>query len=245
MLGGLLSLLIIAALLYNQYRLKREADHKNTDLQYLAKEKEWLLKEVHHRVKNNLQTLVSLLESQSVSAVQNSQNRAYAMSLIHQKLYLRENMTSIDVRSYLPELVHHLRDRFNVSRRIHIHLEIPHLELDVSQAVPITLVISEAITNSIKHAFPGKELGQEITISMEQSPDNEITLIIADNGIGLPADFEEEHNSGLGLKFMQGLTEDINGTFIMESEIGTVIRIHFMANMALYKTTATLNLQVV
>lgn len=244
MLGGLISLLIIVALLYNQYRLKREANEKNTDLQHLAAEKAWLLKEVHHRVKNNLQTLVSLLASQSESAVQNSQNRAYAMSLIHQKLYLRENMTSIDVRSYLPELVHHLRDRFNVSRRIHIHLQIPPLELDVSQAVPITLVINEAITNSIKHAFPGKELGQEITICMEPSPDNEIMLTIADNGIGLPPDFDEEHNNGSGLKFMQGLMEDIDGTFTMESENGTVIRIYFMANMPLYKTEATLSIQV-
>lgn len=245
MLGGFISLLVIVALLYNQYRLKQATDKKDTDLQHLTEEKEWLLKEVQHRVKNNLQTILSLLESQSESAVQNSQNRAYAMSLIHQKLYLRENMTSIDVHSYLPELVHHLRDRFNVSRRIHIHLQIPPLELDVSQAIPITLVINEAITNSIKHAFPGKELGQEITICMEQGEDNEIMLTIADNGIGLPPDFEEEHNSGLGLKFMQGLVEDIDGTFAMESENGTVIRIYFMATMPMYKTNTTLSIQVV
>lgn len=229
-LGGLAALLIIAVLLYNQYRLKRvtnkELHEKNTNLQHLVHEKEWLLKEVHHRVKNNLQTIVSLLGSQS--SVQDSQNRVFAMSLIHRK---SENAAAIDIRSFLPELVNHLRESFDVSRQIHIHLHIPSIELDVSQAVPVTLIINEAISNAIKYAFPRKEIGQEITVSMKQEDDHEITLTIADNGIGLPP----EPNNGLGLKLMNGLVDDINGTFAITSAEGTIITIHFMANTPLHK----------
>lgn len=249
-LVGLASLFIIIGLLYNQYRIKqrsnKEISSKNSTLQHLVDEKEWLLKEVHHRVKNNLQTIVSLLESQSenlhdeaLSAVQDSQNRVYAMSLIHQKLYHTDNVAAIEMRSYLPELVHHLRDSFNVSRRIHIHLQISPLELDVSQAVPIGLIINEAITNSIKHAFPGKEIGQEITITLGAEDENLITLTIADNGIGLPTDFDSSH--GLGLKLMKGLVGDIEGTFERSSQNGTIITIHFFANTPLHKASAVMH----
>lgn len=242
MLVGLVSLFIIIGLLYNQYRIKqrsnKEISSKNTTLQHLADEKEWLLKEVHHRVKHNLHTMVSLLESQSENLhhEQDSQNRAFAMSLIHQRLYQTNNVAAIEMRSYLPELVHHLRDSFDVSRRIHIHLEILPVELDISQAMPIGLIINEAITNAIKHAFPGKEIGQEITISMEAEEDNLITLIIADNGTGLPADFDG--SQGLGLKFMKGLVKDIEGTFEISSQNGTTITIHFFANTPLHKVSA-------
>jgi two-component sensor histidine kinase len=222
-LGGLVALLIIAGLLY---WLKRVTNKKNTDLQHLAHEKDWLLKEAHYRVKNNLQTILSLLESQS--SVQDSQNRIYATSLIHRR---SENTAAVDIRSYLPELVNHLRESFDVSRQIHIHLNIPPLELDVSQAVPVTLIINEAISNSIKYAFPRKEIGQEITVCMEQGTDHEITLTISDNGIGVLPDLD----SHLGLKLMDGLVDDINGTFAIRSAEGTTISIHFMANAPLHK----------
>lgn len=225
-LGSLAALLIITGLLYNQYRLKRAANAKHTDLQLLVNEKEWLLKEANYRVKNNLQTIVSLLGSQS--SVQDSQNRIYAMSLIHRR---SENAAAVDIRSYLPELVNHLRESFDVSRQIHIHLNLPPLELDVSQAVPVTLIINEAITNSIRYAFPRKEIGQEISVCMEQEPDNEITLTIADNGIGVLPDLD----SHLGLKLMDGLVDDINGTFAIRSAEGTTISIHFMAKTPLHK----------
>lgn len=222
-LGGLVVILIVAGLLY---WFKRVTIKKNTDLQLLVHEKEWLLKEANDRVKNNLQTIVSLLGSQS--SVQESKNRIYAMSLIHQR---SENAGAVDIRSYLPEMVNHLRESFDVNRQIHIHLNIPPLELDVSQAVPVTLIINEAVTNSIKYAFPRKEIGQEISVCMEQGDDHEITLTIADNGIGVLPDLD----SHLGLKLMDGLVDDINGTFAIRSAEGTSISIHFMANTPLHK----------
>lgn len=120
--------------------------------------------------------------------------------------------------------MNHLRESFDVSRQIHIHLNIPPLELDVSQAVPVTLIINEAISSAIKYAFPRKEIGQEITVCMEQGADNEITLTISDNGIGVLPDLD----SHSGLKLMDGLVDDINGTFAIRSAEGTTISIHFM-----------------
>jgi two-component sensor histidine kinase len=113
-------------------------------------EKEWLLKEVHHRVKNNLQTVVSLLELQAenldneaLSAIHNGQNRIYTISLIHQKLYQTDNVASINMKDYLLELTQHLRDVYNVGRSIDFDIHIAPLELDVSQAIPIGLIVNE------------------------------------------------------------------------------------------------------
>lgn len=245
-IGGASMLLLLLALGYNRYRLKqranKEINHKNLALQHLVDEKEWLLKEIHHRVKNNLQTVVSLLESQSaylqddaLLAIQDSQNRVYAMSLIHQKLYQTEHVAAINIATYLPELVNYLRDSFNVKQDIHFHLQIMPLELDVSQAVPIGLIVNEAITNSIKYAFPGSKKGSEIIICMEPAANNQVELIISDNGIGLPAGFDNAGSRGLGLKLMNGLTEDIGGQFSIKTDKGTIISVNFMANTVLYK----------
>lgn len=235
--AGIGLLAIILLLLYNQYRTKqrrnKEISRKNEKLEQLVNEKEWLLKEIHHRVKNNLQTVVSLLESQSsylekdaLQAVQSSQHRVYAMSLIHQKLYQENNMASINMAVYLPELVEYLADSFAVRQHIRFRLDIAPISLDVSQAVPIGLILNEAITNAIKYAFP-QEGRNEIAISMQQDNDKQITLTIADNGIGLPPDFRNTKTSSLGVRLMNGLTGDIGGQFSIESNNGTSISIQF------------------
>jgi two-component sensor histidine kinase/tetratricopeptide (TPR) repeat protein len=235
--GGIGLLAIIVLLLYNQYRSKQkrneEISKKNERLEQLVNEKEWLLKEIHHRVKNNLQTVVSLLESQSsylekdaLQAVQSSQHRVYAMSLIHQKLYQENNMASINMSVYLPELVEYLADSFDVRQRIRFQLDIARISVDVSQAVPIGLILNEAITNSIKYAFPN-EGRNEIKIAMHYLDNGQVKLHIADNGIGLPADFGNTKSSSLGVKLMKGLTEDIGGRFAIENDNGTSITVQF------------------
>lgn len=244
--GGVALLLVIVGLLYNQYRLKQRAGSetltKNVALQRLVDEKEWLLKEIHHRVKNNLQTVVSLLESQSaylqddaLLAIQDSQNRVYAMSLIHQKLYQGENVASIDMGTYLPELVNYLREGFNVRQKIHFNLEIIPVELDVSQAVPVGLIVNEAITNSIKYAFPADSHENIITVRMERTENNQVTLTVSDNGAGFAADSGYSKSPGLGLKLMKGLTGDIQGRFTIESRNGTTISVSFTVNTPLHK----------
>ncbi|MBA4057622.1 MAG: histidine kinase, partial [Marivirga sp.] len=159
-------------------------------------------------------------------AVQSSQHRVYAMSLIHRKLYHTENPGTISMSAYLPELVNYLSDSFNIRHRIRFQLQISEIELDVSQAIPLGLILNEAITNSIKYAFSRQD-NNEITISMITLADNQIELMIADNGSGLPDGFQNNGSNTLGVKLMKGLTEDIGGIVAIESKMGTRITITF------------------
>ena len=226
--AGVGLLLVIMGLLYNQYRLKwrsnLEIQERNGELSRLVDEKEWLLKEVHHRVKNNLQTIVSLLESQSaylqndaLLAIQDSQNRIYAMSLIHQKLYQTENIASISMASYLPELVSYLR-KSNPKQNVLFELEIDDVDLDVSQAIPMGLIVNEAITNSLKYAFTESRGNNVIQVRLHRRSDGRCELTITDNGPGLPANFGSNGTRGLGIRLMEGLTGDIEGQFAIRSE---------------------------
>jgi two-component system, sensor histidine kinase PdtaS len=244
-IGGAFMLLLILGLGYKRYQEKQRSskliNEKNIVLQQLVNEKEWLLKEVHHRVKNNLQTVVSLLESQSaylqddaLLAIQDSQNRVHAMSLIHQKLYQSDNVASINMAAYLPELVSYLKESFNVSS-IHFDTQIMPVDLDVSQAIPLGLIVNEAITNSIKYAFPGNSSNKQIHISMTQEPNNLVELRVADNGVGLQEDFYGKKSGSLGLKLMKGLSEDIDGQFYIKAENGTIVSVSFTANTPLHK----------
>ncbi|MDO1449693.1 histidine kinase dimerization/phosphoacceptor domain -containing protein [Rhodocytophaga aerolata] len=243
-LGGITLLLVIIGLLYNQYRVKQrnneqlqqqqnEINQKNLYLQQLVSEKEWLLKEVHHRVKNNLHTVTSLLESQSaylednaLAAIRDSQHRVFAMSLIHQKLYQSDNLTSINMAVYVQELVQYLQDSFDTRQQIRFQLHLEPMELDVSQAVPIGLILNEAITNAVKYAFPHGITGT-IAISITRSADDWLMLSVADNGIGLPPDFSIKTVNSLGMKLMRGLSEDLGARFSIESSQGTKITMNF------------------
>ncbi len=233
-LGGLLLTLVISVLLFNQYQLKRKT---NLTLRQLVSEKEILLREVHHRVKNNLQTIVSLLSSQSafltsdaLQAIKDSQNRVFSISLIHQKLYQSENVAFIEMSSYLPDLVSYLKDIYGIGNQISFHLDIAHVEISISQAVSIGLILNEALTNAIKHAFPEKNKSNTVVIEMVVGNKGIVHMKIADNGIGLPPDWNRERLNSLGIKLMKGLTDDLGGIFSIESQNGTMVYIRFVAN---------------
>jgi two-component system, sensor histidine kinase PdtaS len=245
-------LLVIIALLYNRYRLRqqsnarlesqqKEINHKNASLQKLLNEKEnlltekeWLIKEIHHRVNNNLQIVMSLLNSQSayldsdsaIMAIRDSQHRMRAMSLIHQKLYQSDKMATIDLQVYIQELTSYLDDNFNVNNRIKFELDITPIELDVAQAVPLGLILNETITNAIKYAFPDNKQGS-ITISLHRQAEEYIRLTITDNGKGLPPAFDVAGSHSLGMSLIQGLTKQLNGNFEMKSDEGVTITVTF------------------
>lgn len=242
---SLVLLVLIIGLLYNRYRLKqknnaelelkeREINQKNINLRHLLDEKEWLLKEIHHRVKNNLQTVISLLNSQSaylendmaLSAIKNSQHRIHSMSLIHQKLYNSENISTINMPNYIKELVEYLRDSFSLGQRIRFELKIDPLELDVAQAVPLGLILNESITNSIKYAFPEDRTGM-IYVTLEATSENKYLLTIADNGIGFDANIDAKKINSFGLSLIKGLSDDLEATFSMENKNGTIFKIEF------------------
>lgn len=242
---SLILLLITIGLLYNRYRLKqrnhaklelkeKEINQKNINLRHLLDEKEWLLKEIHHRVKNNLQTVISLLNSQSayldndmaLSAIKNSQHRIHSMSLIHQKLYNSENISTINMPNYIRELVEYLKESFSLGQRIRFELKIDQLELDVAQAVPLGLILNEAITNSIKYAFPDERNGM-IYVTLEATTENHYLLTISDNGIGIDTDFSAKKLNSFGMSLIKGLSDDLEAKFSMENNNGTILKIEF------------------
>ncbi|TCC90076.1 hypothetical protein EZ428_12365 [Pedobacter frigiditerrae] len=242
-IGGGLLLLIVAGAAYNGYRAKQRSNLKliakqqqintqNATLQHLLSEKDWLLKEVHHRVKNNLHTVICLLEAQArnlendaLEAIENSQHRIYAMSLIHQKLYQSDDIKTINMAEYVPELVQSLEDSFGISDQVKFKLNIDPINLTLSQAIPLGLILNEAVTNAIKYAFPDTRNG-EISISMMDDR-NLITLKIVDNGIGMSLFDRETEPESMGLRLMNGLSEDIEATINFEIDNGTIITIVF------------------
>ncbi|NVM66717.1 two-component sensor histidine kinase [Mucilaginibacter sp. SG538B] len=251
-LGGLALLATIVALLIKLYfnkqgvNLKLEANRKeldqkntflekvNSDKDKLLKEKEWLLKEVHHRVKNNLQMVTSLLYSQAVYledgaaklAVNDSLRRMQAMSLIHQKLYQDQNTSFIAIKDYINDLVRYLHDSLDAGNNIVFKQQIEELLLDVSQAIPLGLIVTESIVNALKYAFLNEQEGLVKIVLLEDGP-GRLQLKISDNGVGLPADFDAlEHNS-LGLDLMQGLANQLNGELDIKTDNGVHITLKF------------------
>lgn len=249
-IGTIVVLLVIAGLFYKQYRDKKRINliitrnsevienssniisQKNKNLELLLQEKEWLIKEVHHRVKNNLQTIISLLESQAsylendaLKAIETSQNRIYTMSLIHQKLYQSEDVQTIDMTIYIPDLIRYLKDSFDNSNKINFQVEIDQINLDASIAIPLALIINEALTNSIKYAFPENTHG-EILISLREREES-LTLELADNGIGMDKDSIETNAGSLGLQLIKGLTKEIHGDVVIKSDQGVKITVLF------------------
>ena len=251
-LAGVVLLLIIVGLLFNRYLIKRNSNHRleahqkeldqqnqfletlNAEKDKLIGEKEWLIREVHHRVKNNLQMVTSLLNTQSaylendaaVLAVKDSSRRMQAMSLIHQKLYLSKNISSVDMPEYINELLSYLRDSFDTGNRIVFQPAIEPLTLDVSQAIPLGLIINESIVNSIKYAFINGQKGT-VNIRLQHESSEGLVLNISDNGVGLPENFDIEKPNSLGLDLIRGLVKQLNGTLEIESIKGMHITITF------------------
>lgn len=250
-IGSILALIIFAALLYNRSRLKSNAnktlelkrkqiDEQNEQLKKLLSEKEWLLKEIHHRVKNNLQIVISLLNTQSaylenedaLMAIQNSQHRMHAMSLIHQKLYQSDNLSTIDISWYIYELISYIKECYSAEKMIHFSIDTEKVFLDVSQAVPLGLIVNEAVNNTVKYAFPDKVKG-EVTVSFKNTERDFYELVISDNGVGLPENFNMDETESLGMNLMRGLTDQLDGTFLLENKNGLKIIITFRKNIAI------------
>lgn len=218
---------------------KEEIDSQNSSLQNmnlkqqaLLTEKELLLREIHHRVKNNLQTSMSLLNMQSayidnevaLETIRNSQRRMHTMSLIHQKLYQSEKLTSINMAIYIDELTVYLRESFVGPGDISFELRVESFELDIAQALPLGLIVNEAVTNAIKYAFPDKHKGI-IYIFLERNALLQYILTIKDNGVGIPESFDMESNTSLGMNLMRGLSGQLQGEFNIQNNSGTQITV--------------------
>lgn len=226
---------LLAGLLFALFYNFRKNKRITALLEVKNQENELLLKEIHHRVKNNLQTVSSLLSLQSESisdksafdAVQESKNRVASMALLHQKLYQGENLAAIEMRDYFETIGSTIIDSFGKkAENIALDIDMSELELDVDTAVPIGLITNELITNSIKHAFPDQEKGQ-IRITLQPGENGLLKLLIADNGHPTAAEAVSKKDSGFGSLLIQLLTTQLGGTLETSTEHGTSTVIRF------------------
>jgi two-component sensor histidine kinase len=234
--------IVLAALLFWQWRISRktseEISFQKEKLKQLAEEKEWLLKEVHHRVKNNLHMIICLLESQAMylkddalKAVENSQYRIFAMSLIHQKMYIKDHISTIDMAEYIPELVTKLGTSFDVRDSLNFTFNIDPVKLNSSYAIPLGLIINEAVTNAIKYAFPLCRTGSVHVALLEEC--SSITLLISDDGVGFLDDPSSREFDSMGIELMKGLSAEINANIRFENSGGSRITVTFVPSLQL------------
>jgi len=233
---GILGLTLIAGLLFWMILLRkktnRELDQKNQIISKALSEKDILLREIHHRVKNNLQFISSLLRLQSdhvsdpsaLGALQQGHDRVRSMALIHQNLYQEENLTGVNTRDYFMKLITGLFSSNSIHEdRIKLVLNISELNLDVDTIVPIGLITNELITNSLKYAFPEGREGH-IEVSLSES-DGKLHLSISDDGIGMPDDAHESVGSSFGYKLINALIGQLDGVLSIDRSSGTAVNI--------------------
>ena len=198
-------------------------------------EKEVLLKEIHHRVKNNLQVISSLLSLQSrciedqsvLELFQESQNRIRSMALIHEKLYRSQDLVRIDFAEYIRNLATHLVRSYRANLgTVNLKVDANDVSLSVDAAVPCGLIINELVSNSLKHAFIDGREG-EIRIELRSDRDHQLTLIVGDNGVGFPRDLDFRSTESLGMQLVNTLTNQLDGTVELHSNGGTEFKITF------------------
>ncbi len=199
------------------------------------KEKETLLQEIHHRVKNNMAVISSLLalqedrvdDSITKEILRDSQNRVWSMLMIHESLYRSDNLSAINLESYLTELGKNIIQNYSMASTVQYIVEAETIMINTKQASPVGLIVNELITNCLKYAFPDDRAG-EIVLSLKSIKENGIELAVSDNGVGIPEDFDLKSTDTLGLKLVKLLAEDqLRGLIEMESNNGTKFTIKF------------------
>ena len=211
-------------------------------------EKEVLLKEIHHRVKNNLQVISSLLylqsrrvvDEESLALFQDSQNRVKSMALIHEKLYRSKDFTNIDFNEYIRSLTGHLLQTYGLrDEKVDLQIQADDVSLTIDSAIPCGLIINELVSNAMKYAFRDDagmqdENGKKIWVHLKKTAKNEkgnrqpkYTLVVGDNGMGFPEQIDWRQTESLGLRLVNGLTRQLNGTIELDPEHGTCFRVLF------------------
>jgi len=227
---SLLALSLITILSFFLYRLYRKISVQKKIISKSLDDKDILLREIHHRVKNNLQVVSSLLRLQSNStkdelaqeALNEGQARVRSMALIHQNLYGKDNLTGITMKPYIDELCTELVHTYSTSRTIDLATEIDDVKLDVDSVVPLGLIINELVTNSIKHAFDNV-LDPRIIVKLKDRDDN-LELIVEDNGVGLDKESLESDSNSFGFNLINSFKLKLGAELEVKSELGTHVR---------------------
>ena len=231
-LSGLLVVILVILFI-----VMRRRKNYNLLLEKQNLEKEYLLKEIHHRVKNNLETISSLLALQTAkienkefqSIMEQTQNRVHSIGLIHQKLYQGKDIKSIEMKDFFLTLGEYIIDTFNASNRIELHCEMEPLGLDIDRAIPIGLIVNELLSNSLKYAFPNGDKGK-IKVSLSEK-NSYLILHFSDNGIGI-GEKPEIRGSGFGTQLISLLTRQLDGKMTLFTNSGTEIFFEFQTQKA-------------
>ena len=212
-----------------------ERQQVETQVRKALKEKEILLKEIHHRVKNNLLVVSSLLAFQTefikdeaiIKMFDNSQNRIHSMALIHEHLYRSHNLKSIDFSQYIKSLIDQLSATYNISQApLEFSIFTQPVLVNIETAHPCGLIVNELIANALEHGFPNNRKGK-IFVSLQKQKDCSIVLKIKDNGVGFPTNLDFHHTESLGLQLVSTLIEQLEGEITLDRTEGTCFTITF------------------
>jgi two-component sensor histidine kinase len=217
---------------YRTDNKRRDAEKR---VQASLAEKEILLREVHHRVKNNLSVMNSLLriqedyvaDSAHRKILADARNRVRSMAVAHEKLYQSESLAELDVEEYVGSLVDHLVfSAADVRKRVTLTKKIDNISFGLDTAIPVGFIVTELVTNCLKHAFPGEREG-EIQISLDRSNDLEFALTVSDNGVGVPKEIDFGSPGSLGLELVDTFVQKLRGKLEVEQGGGTRVRVRF------------------
>ena len=233
LLGGTgIGLASLSFFLFRLFGQNKKINSQNSVISKSLDEKELLLKEIHHRVKNNLQVISSLLGIQSrgikdqlaKDAIKESRSRVHSMSLIHQDLYKQDNLSGIQVQAYLNKLCHDLFNTYDISQgRISLVTDIDDIKLDVDSVIPIGLIVNELITNSLKYAFPDDQTGEiKVALNLKEKI---LNLVVSDNGVGLVEEDLKVKTDSFGHKLIRAFKQKLNADVHIVGEKGTRITV--------------------
>ena len=238
LVGGVITIAIFLSITWRFYRTQQksneELEKSNKTILKQKEEKDVLLKEIHHRVKNNLQIIWSLLDLQSNSindsyvkeAINDGKNRVNSMATIHQMLYQNDDAGNISFDEYIRKLIQQIMSTHNHAKNIALHIEIPKgLKFDIDTSIPLGLIVTELFTNSLKYGTDANT--GSISIRLKQVKGTDYTLLINDNGPGLPEGFDIKKSKSLGLRLVKNLCKQIKGEFLTENNNGTQFMINF------------------
>jgi PAS domain S-box-containing protein len=215
------------------YALAIQNKKADEEIKQSLHDKKVLLREIHHRVKNNMQIISSLLnlqlnyvkEEKAVNVLKESQGRIKSMAMVHEKLYQSPSLTKIDLKDYVEALVSNIFFTYGISaNHIKSEVNVENIEIGIDTAIPCGLIINELVTNSVKHAFPDNNGRVKVKIT---SHHDDIELLISDDGIGLPENLDYEKTESLGLKLVKSLVDQIDGHMTLHTNDGTSIKIIF------------------
>ncbi len=228
-IAGLFALLLLIGIVFRNYIKQKKSNSvlqaQNAVIDARDKEKGLLLRELHHRVKNNLQIVSSLLNAQSLQlkdesaaqAIKEGKNRVEAMSFIHQRLYQRDNVTTINMKDYIQNLVNYISGSYGFDKsKLDLNIDVEDLELDADIAIPLGLIMNELISNSFKHAFKNIDKAR-LELALNKTDDNNLNIKISDNGSGIKENFDLETTKSFGMKMINLLIKQLRGKIIDQS----------------------------